>query len=219
MIARLLDLRVRCRAFDAAVPAKIIVRSVAVSFSVGLVVLAIEGNQIIQCEAIMAGDEIDALLGFALFALVYVRAPRQSEGHRTSCSVAAFEKRPDIVAKPPVPFFPAVADERADLIKAGGVPGLGDQLDIGEDGVGFDIPKDRRRRHRPAFLVTRQYRGEIDAKAVDTHLADPITETVENQTTDNRLIGVQGIAAAGVICKRRSKNPSLKRPGCPVAPE
>ena len=88
--------------------------------------------------------------GFALFALVDVRAARQPERHRAGRSVVTLEKRPDIVAKPPVPFLPAVADKAADLIEAGGVPGFGDQLDIGEDRVGFDVPEDRRRRHRAA---------------------------------------------------------------------
>src|SRR6266403_1336203 len=86
---------------------------VAVLFSVRFVVLAIEGNQVIQREAIVAGDEIDALLRLAFFVLVYVRAPRQPESHCTGRPVVAFEKAANIVPKPPVPFLPAIADEAA----------------------------------------------------------------------------------------------------------
>src|SRR6516225_4899166 len=39
----------------------------------------------------------------------------------------------------------AVADKIPNLVETGRVPGLGDQLDIGEDGVGFDVPEDWRR--------------------------------------------------------------------------
>ena len=154
--------------------------SVAVSFAVRLVVLAVVGDQIVERKPVVAGHEIDALLGFTLFSLVNVRAPRQPERQGTDGSIIPFEEGPDIVAKPPVPFLPAVADKTADLVEAGRVPGLGDQLDIGEDRVGFDVPKDRRRCHRAAFLVARQDRGEIEAKAVDMHLANPIAQAVEN---------------------------------------
>ena len=64
-----------------------------------------------------------------------------------------FEKSPDVAAKSPVAFLPAVADKTADLIKSGGVPRLGIQLDIGEDGVGFDVPQDRRRCHWAASIA------------------------------------------------------------------
>src|SRR2546423_14046175 len=116
-----------------------------------------------------------------------------------SGSVVALEKAANVVPKSPVQFLPAIADEVPDLIEAGGVPGFGNQLDIGEDGVGFDIPKNRWRRHRPAILVTSKDRGEIKAKAVDMHLAHPIAEAVEDQSPDNRLVGVQGVAAAGRV--------------------
>jgi hypothetical protein len=198
-VAQPLDLGFRRWAVDAAIPGEIIVRPVAVLFSVRFVVLAIEGNQVIQRKAIVAGDKIDALLCLAFFVLVYIRAPRQPEGHCMSGSVVAFEKPANVVLKSPVPFLPAIADEAPDLIEASGVPGFGNQLDIGEDGVGFDIPKNRWRRHWPAILVASEDQGEIKAKAVDMHLVHPIAEAVEDQPPDNRLVGVQGVAAAGIV--------------------
>src|SRR5262249_44698885 len=156
-----------------AIPAEIMVRPVAIAFTVGLVVLAVVGNEIIEREAVVAGDEVDALLRFALFAPVHVRASTEPEPPGAGHPIVAFEKRPEIVAEPPVPVLPAIADETADLIQPGGVPSFGDQLDIGEDRIGFDVPEDRRRSHRAAGFVTRQYRGEVKTKAVDMHLIDP----------------------------------------------
>ena len=53
-------------AFDAAIPASVVVGAVAVLLAVRLVVLLVVGDQIVQGEAVVTGDEVDALLGFAL---------------------------------------------------------------------------------------------------------------------------------------------------------
>src|SRR5215472_12336447 len=118
-VAQPLDLRVSRWSLDAAVPAEIVVRAVAVPLSVLLVVLAIVGNQIIEREAIVAGYEIDALLRFALLLLVDVGAPCQPEGQGTRRAIVAFEKGAHVIAKSPIPFLPTVADKVADLIKPG----------------------------------------------------------------------------------------------------
>ena len=83
----------------------------------------------------MAGHEIDALLRFSLFSPVNVRAARQPERHRSSGSVFTLEKRSYIVAKPPVPVLPAIADKAPDLIEPGRVPGFCNQFDIGKDWI------------------------------------------------------------------------------------
>ena len=70
-----LNFRIIGCALHTAIPASIVVSPVAVLFSVRFIVLAIEGNQVVQREAIVAGDEIDALLRLAFFVSVYVRAP------------------------------------------------------------------------------------------------------------------------------------------------
>jgi hypothetical protein len=89
-----------------------------------------------------------------LFVLVDIRASCQPESHCPGRPVVAFEKGPEVIAKPPVPFLPAVADEAADLIKAGGVPGSAISLTLAsENRIRFDIPKDRRRCHWLALLV------------------------------------------------------------------
>src|SRR5215472_5177925 len=67
-VAQPLDLRIGRRALDTAIPAVILIRSVAVAFAVNLVVLAIEGYQIVECETVVTGYEIDALLRLTRFA-------------------------------------------------------------------------------------------------------------------------------------------------------
>ena len=65
-VPQLLDCRIVGRTFDAAVPAAIVVGAVAVVLAVRFIVLLVVGDEIVEREAIVAGDEVDALLGFAL---------------------------------------------------------------------------------------------------------------------------------------------------------
>src|SRR4051812_14972822 len=114
-------------------------------------------------------------------------------------SLVALQKRSHIVAEPAVPLLPAVADKAPDLIKPSGVPGFRDELDIGKNRIRFDIPKDRGRRHRSACRVARQDRSKIEAKAVDMHLRYPVSQAVDNQPSDYRIVRVQRVPATGVI--------------------
>ena len=65
-VAQPLHLGVVARPLDAAVPAPVIVRAVAVVFAVRLVVLDVVGDEVVQREPVVAGDEVDALLRLAL---------------------------------------------------------------------------------------------------------------------------------------------------------
>jgi hypothetical protein len=104
-----------------------------------------------------------------------------------------------VVAELAVPFLPAVADEAADLVQPGRVPGLGDQLDAGETGVRLDVPEHRRIAHRRAGLVAREDRGEIEPEAVDVHLLDPVAQAVDDQPAHDRMVAVQRVARAAVV--------------------
>ena len=88
--------------------------------------LTIERNQVVERKAVVTGDEIDALFCFAFCAAIDIRAAGKAEGEGAGGATVAFEKSPDIIAKPAVPFLPTVAGELADLIEAGGVSGFGD---------------------------------------------------------------------------------------------
>ena len=120
------------RSFHAAVPTQVVGRAIQVVVTVRFVVLGVVGHQVVQREAVMAGDEVDALLRLPLLVSEHVGAAGQPIGQRGHGAVVALEERPDIVTKPAVPFLPAVTEERADLVQAGGVPGFGDQLGVGK---------------------------------------------------------------------------------------
>ena len=77
-VAQLLHRRIIGRTFDAAVPASVVVGSVAVVFAVGLVVLLVIGDKIVEREAVVAGYEVDALLGLAFLVPVDLGAAEQA---------------------------------------------------------------------------------------------------------------------------------------------
>ena len=74
------DLGVVGRALDAVVPRLIVVRAVPVVLAVGLVVLLVVADQIVQGEAVMGGDEVDAGVGPAAVALIEIARSRQAVG-------------------------------------------------------------------------------------------------------------------------------------------
>src|SRR6185503_13575860 len=72
-------------------------RSIAVIFTVGLVVLVLVGNQIIDCEAIMAGDEVHALLGFPLLMCKDLWASKETVRYQANASRFAAEEASKII--------------------------------------------------------------------------------------------------------------------------
>ena len=65
--------------------------------------------------------------------------------------------------------------------------------------VRLDIPEDRRVRHRMPRVVAGQDRRQVEPKAVDVHLLDPVAQTVHDHPADDRLVSVQGIPATGIV--------------------
>jgi len=71
-VSKFLNIRIIGRAFDAAVPASIVVPAIAVVFAIWLVILMVIGNQVIKCESIMTGHKIYALFRLTFFVAVYL---------------------------------------------------------------------------------------------------------------------------------------------------
>src|SRR6516162_3677733 len=61
-------------AFAAAVPAQVFVDAVAVTLAVGVVVLVVVGDQVVEREAVVASNEVDTIDGEMAAGLVYVGA-------------------------------------------------------------------------------------------------------------------------------------------------
>src|SRR5262249_42882460 len=125
------DCGIAGRPFNAAVPAYVVVRTVAIVFPVGLVVLAVVRDEIIESKPIVTGHEIDALLGLALFVAVNIGTAQKPRGQRGDRTRVRLKKMPQIVTESAVPFLPGVSDEASDLIEPGGIPRFRDQLRAG----------------------------------------------------------------------------------------
>src|SRR5262245_10039131 len=76
-IAKRLDRGVVGRSLYAAVSALIVVRPVSIAFAVGLVVLAVVRDEIVQREAVVTGDEVDAVFGFPILVTVEIGAAQE----------------------------------------------------------------------------------------------------------------------------------------------
>src|SRR4029077_1669460 len=113
------------------VMAFIVLNAIAVIFTVRLVVLVVIGDEIVECEAVVAGHKVHTCLGFAFFVAVNLRAAEQTVGKRPNCVVVTAKKAADIIAEPPIPLSPVVANEATDLIESGRVPRFGDELGTG----------------------------------------------------------------------------------------
>jgi len=131
LVSELFHRRIFGRAFDAAVPAPVVVRAVAVALAVVLVVLSVVGDEVVRREAVVAGDEVDALLRLAPLVAIQLGAADHPVGEAPHHAVRAAQEAPDVVTKAAVPLPPAVSDEAAYLIEARCVPRLGDDLDAG----------------------------------------------------------------------------------------
>ena len=121
--------------------------------------LSVVGDQIVEREAVVGGDEVDAAARQAVGVLKEVALPDQVVGRGgPTVPASPLTKRRTWSRILPVPDRPAVAAEVRHLIQPGRVPGLGDDLRPGEHGIGLDVEQDRRLGERLAVLAARQAR-------------------------------------------------------------
>ena len=87
----------------------------------------------------------------------------------------------------------------AELVAAGSdVPGFRDELDRGERRVlAQRVEKAAVRIEAARFASERD--AEVEAKAIDVELVDPVAQRVHDELDHARMRGVNGIAAAGVV--------------------
>ena len=126
----------------------------------------------------------------AAVVLVEVRAAGQAEGELAQRLRLAAPEVAHRVAVLAVPLGPQ-RREVADLVAAlADVPRLGDQLDPRHDRVLLDEVEEGR---QPVDVVelAGQRRGEVEAEAVDVHLADPVAQAVHDQLQHVRVAHVQ----------------------------
>ncbi|EXI74696.1 MAG: hypothetical protein AW07_01624 [Candidatus Accumulibacter sp. SK-11] len=189
---------VRRRAFGAAVPAAVVRLAIAVLFAVGRVALVVVADQVVQREAIMGGDEVDAGIGSAATVLVQIAGAGETVGelpHHAALTAPVIAHDVPVLAIPLGPADRKVAHLIATVPE---VPGLGNQLHLRQDRVLVnDVHEGAELIH---FVQFPGQRGcQIEAKTIDVHLDDPIPQAVHDQLQYPRMHHVQGIAAAGVV--------------------
>ena len=119
-------------------------------------------------------------IGLALLVPVDFRAADNPVRHAAQRAGLAAEEIANVVAKTPVPFFPGVADEAADLVESGGIPGFRIQLRSGEHRIGLDVPQHGRVRKRRAGRVAGKNRRQVEAEPVDVHFLHPVAQAVDD---------------------------------------
>src|ERR1700739_3601388 len=125
-------------AFHTAVPAAVIVRAVAVFFTVGLVMFGVVADQVLQREAIMGSDKIDAGIRLAPAARVKIAGSGKAVGEFADQAAITLPVRANGIAIFIIPFGPA-GREFADLITAfAKVPRFGDQFHLRRHGILMD---------------------------------------------------------------------------------
>jgi hypothetical protein len=115
-VAERLHLRRAARPLYPAVPAPVVVGAVPVALAVGLVVLVVVGDEVVEREAVVTGHEVDALLRLPLLVAVEVGAAQETRGQSGDRARVCPQEAAHVVAKAPVPLLPGVADEAADLV-------------------------------------------------------------------------------------------------------
>src|SRR5690606_31636253 len=173
--SQLEDARIVGLALYTRVPRDVVVAAVAVALAVGLVVLLVVGDEVVQRETVVSGDEVDAGIRQPAVALVEVAAARESRGHLRDLSRVATPEATDRVAVLPVPLGPAHR-EVPDLVAAfAEIPGLGDQLHLRDDGVLRDDVEEGTESVHLVELAGERAR-EVEPEPVDVHLEDPVPQ-------------------------------------------
>src|SRR5207302_8281003 len=109
------------------------------------------------------------------------------------------EKTSNIITKTSVPLLPTVSAEGPDQVESTRIPCLCYQLPARKHRIGINLPENRSVFAWPAMFVAGQHRSKIESKAVHMHLGDPISKTVANHPADDRKVGVECVARAGIV--------------------
>mmetsp|Transcript_1907 Transcript_1907/g.4738 ORF Transcript_1907/g.4738 Transcript_1907/m.4738 type:complete len:412 (-) Transcript_1907:1781-3016(-) len=199
LLAHEIDALVLGFSLSAAVPGEVVVAAVAALLTVGVVVLAVVGDQVVQREAVMAHHKVDTMVGLAVVGVVQVRGARQPGRKQLLHAAVTLHKAAHDVAVRAVPLRPHIpVGERPDLVHSD-VPRLGDQLHLAEHGVLGDLADEGGRGDGVAQVVAAQARGEVEAEAVHVVLLHPLHQAVDDHLGRHRMVGVDGVAAARVV--------------------
>ncbi len=184
---------------DATVPGAVVVRAVPVALTVVLVVLHVVRDQVTHGEAVVGGDEVHRRGGAPSVVVEDVGGARHPGGEGLDAADGAAPEVAEEVAELVIPLTPSRSPV-ADLVAEGAdVPGLGDHLDAVEGRVGRDDLLELVHLVDVVVAVAHQGGGEVEAEAVDAHLAYPVTHRVDDHVEHPGVGGVDRVAAAGHV--------------------
>ena len=171
-------------AFPAAVPAEFVV-TVLVVLAVRPVLLVAVRHQVVQREAVMRSDVIDALIraqGVQPVVGKQIAAAVQPSHQLAHHPGIALGESLQGIAVGPVPLHPAETGEHpAQLERAGRIPRLRDQPYVRQVGIRRDLPEQGRVfRVDRAVRVPRENARQIEAEAVDVQVLGPIPQAVQD---------------------------------------
>ena len=170
---------------DPVVPGHIVLGPVPVALTVGPVVLAVVGRQVLRGEAVVGGDEVHRGDRPAVAGAEEVLRPGQSRREvmhpvaRLGVVVAAEVGEPERPDRVPVAVVP-LAEGRRELAGApavhADVPRLGDVLHPRQERVGPQRDEERVVGVVLVGAAPRQRDGEVEAEPVDVALLHPVTQ-------------------------------------------
>src|ERR1700751_4066243 len=99
-----LNFSIRGWTLDTTVPAPIFIAAVTVFLTIGIVMLLVVRDQVIQRKTIVTGNEVYALLRFALLMPKDLVAAEESVCEDPYCPFVTAEATPHVMAKTSVPF-------------------------------------------------------------------------------------------------------------------
>src|SRR5688500_2004755 len=184
---RLVDVR----ALGAVVPRAVVRVAILVVLAVRLVVLVVVGDEVVQREAVVGGDEIDAgpRLSAAAVEDVGRAAQPRRQGRRRRFGTPVVAHRVAVLV---VPLRPA-RRKAADLVAArAAVPRLGDQLHLGEPRILHHRLHEAVVRVEAAGLA-REDGAQVEAEAVDVHLLGPVAQAVAHHLDHQRIDRKSGV--------------------------
>ena len=162
--------------------------------------LLVVADEVPEREAVVAGDEVDGVARKAVVPLIEVGTAANAGSDEGGEAGVAAPEAANVVAVVAVPLGPAATEgEAADLIQPGGIPRLGDQLRVREYAVFGNAFDHRRLDHHVPFSIPPQNTGEVEAKPIDVHVADPVAEAGHDEVADDGMVAVDGVADAGEV--------------------
>src|SRR5205085_3670590 len=158
-----------------AIVALVLAGAVAIVFAICLVVLFVVAEQILQREAVMDGDVIDAGTRRAAVVIEQVGRAGHTAGDFADQAAFAAPVAPHRRTVTVIPFRP-LRGKRTDLVATESqIPGFGDQLYRGE----YRVLSHRGEEAAVAVKsvrAARQRGGEIESEAIHVADLDPVTQ-------------------------------------------